>query len=323
MQMIQLARALACSLALTPLLATGALAQCVDDPLEDNESCATAAPLDDGGYYGLTVSDVDSDHYTFDLLDGDTVNASIFFSTDVADLDLWLWDAGVTPCGTGTTSGDLARSWTTSDDEDLSYTNTTGADQTLVLEVRMYSAGSSDCNAYDLELYGDPPCCFIPAFCMGDGSDGGVCPCGNESAPGAMEGCINATGAGAMLSASGSASISADTLVLQVTQAVPNEFGIFVQNLTGVSPMPFYNGLFCLAPDSHLVRHYNPSVGINPTVTDASGSGINAQALTVGDYLNDTQPGVSVGYQFWFRDNNGPCPHGANFSSGLWITWLP
>ena len=49
------------------------------------------------------------------------------------------------------------------------------------------------------------------------------CPCGNVD-PNA--GCANSTGAGAFLSSSGSASASADDLVLTVSNVPPNQFGI-------------------------------------------------------------------------------------------------
>lgn len=161
------------------------------------------------------------------------------------------------------------------------------------------------------------------AFCFGDGSDGGACPCGNAAASGSGEGCLNGTGFGALLSAGGLASVSADSAVLTVSQAVPNDFGIFVQNVSlAGGPSPFYNGLFCLSGDSHLVRHYAPPA-VQATFTDAGGVGVNAQPLTVGDYLGDTQPGVTIYYQFWGRDNTGPCGAGANFSSGVSLVWMP
>ena len=60
-----------------------------------------------------------------------------------------------------------------------------------------------------------------------------------------------------------------------------------------------------------------------PTTSDASGTGFSAQPMTLGDYLGDTQPGVTIHYQFWGRDNGGPCGSGASFSSGLSLVWQP
>src|SRR5439155_26321822 len=50
--------------------------------------------------------------------------------------------------------------------------------------------------------------------CFGDGS-GTPCPCGNLSPSGAQTGCLNSTGSGAQLNASGIPSTSNDSLVLQ------------------------------------------------------------------------------------------------------------
>ncbi len=60
-----------------------------------------------------------------------------------------------------------------------------------------------------------------------------------------------------------------------------------------------------------------------PTVTDATGAGDNAQLMTVGDYVGDTVAGATIYYQFWGRDNAGPCGNGANFSAGLAVIWVP
>ncbi len=83
-----------------------------------------------------------------------------------------------------------------------------------------------------------------------------------------------------------------------------------------------YDGRICLPIDGHLVRHYAPPA-VMPTFTDAVGSGTHAQLLSAGDFIGDTQAGVSIYYQFWFRDNTGPCGSGANFSAGRRLTWIP
>jgi len=76
-----------------------------------------------------------------------------------------------------------------------------------------------DIGAYEVTL---PP--FV-AFCFGDGS-GTPCPCGNAGVAGS--GCgNNAHTAGCELTASGTPSISNDTLTLTATRSMPSQPGIF------------------------------------------------------------------------------------------------
>ena len=55
---------------------------------------------------------------------------------------------------------------------------------------------------------------LFEVFGFGDGS-GTACPCGNNSTPASQSGCLNSTGVGGKLVATGFPSVSADTLVLQ------------------------------------------------------------------------------------------------------------
>ncbi len=83
-----------------------------------------------------------------------------------------------------------------------------------------------------------------------------------------------------------------------------------------------YDGNFCIPLNSHLIRHYSPPA-ILPTTLNSQGQGWSQQPFTQGDFLGDTQPGVTIYYQFWYRDSAGPCGSGANVSSGLSAVWQP
>ncbi len=165
---------------------------------------------------------------------------------------------------------------------------------------------------------------FVP-FCLGDGSDGVICPCSNASTIGSGEGCTHSGSVGAYITASGTPSIAADTLSLTINQAEANEFGIFVSNIATGAPVPFFDGAFCLAVDANVSRHfYDPVSGVAiPVAFDGTGAGSNSYPLSVTDYTGLTVAGATVHYQAWFRSPSGPCGNAANISSGVSVTWTP
>src|SRR5207249_3432924 len=78
-------------------------------------------------------------------------------------------------------------------------------------------------------------------FCSGDGTST-ACPCGNNGASG--HGCANSLNAnGAALGSSGTASVSADTLVLTGT-GMPDSSALYFQGTTQISVV-FGDGLRC------------------------------------------------------------------------------
>ena len=157
-----------------------------------------------------------------------------------------------------------------------------------------------------------PPTVGTP-YCFGDGS-GSPCPCFNEA--GAGEGCQNDTGNGAILSASGSASIAADDLVLSATNLTSGP-GLFFQGNNAVNSgngNSFGDGLRC--------------AGFNVVRLEVQFANA-ANGFTADSTISiSSRGGVSVGdtkrYQFWYRDANGsPCNSGFNLTNGYEITWGP
>jgi hypothetical protein len=149
------------------------------------------------------------------------------------------------------------------------------------------------------------------AFCFGDGN-GTACPCGNTSAAG--EGCANDTGSGAILSASGSASIAADDLVLEASQLTPGP-GLFFQGNNQINSgngNTFGDGIRCAG--GQVVRL---------EVRFAN----NANGFTADSTISvATKGGVSIGdtkrYQFWYRDvGTSPCSNLFNLTNGYAVTW--
>lgn len=148
-------------------------------------------------------------------------------------------------------------------------------------------------------------------FCFGVG-----CPCGNDD-PSA--GCINSTGVGGLLTATGSASISASDLDIAGTQLPRNAVCLLVSGRPANFPIPFKDGLRCVTGDiRRLQTHLN--------------SGHRGEVLfadVIGDYASQgffLQPGETRAFQIWSRDSppgQTPCGAGANTTNGYVITFTP
>jgi len=149
-------------------------------------------------------------------------------------------------------------------------------------------------------------------LCFGDGTDV-VCPCGNNGAPG--EGCANSTGSGSLLTITGSASVSANDMVLTSTGSPANKPGVFFQGdalENGGMGVPFGDGVRCIG--GTLQR-------FGVVFTDASGGATVNYSSIPG---NAAAPGDTLYYQWWHRDpNNGPCSGGFNVSNAGRVVWLP
>jgi hypothetical protein len=125
----------------------------------------------------------------------------------------------------------------------------------------------------------------------------------------------NSATAGALMGASGSASILANTFTLGVTGAVPSTFGLFFY-AAQQGLMPLGNGNLCLA---------GPLFRLNPA-TAASATGSNSRLLdfTQGNPsggAGQILAGSTWNFQYWYRDVAGG---GAqfNFSDGLSATFV-
>jgi hypothetical protein len=152
----------------------------------------------------------------------------------------------------------------------------------------------------------------VKAYCNGTGSqNGGVdCPCSNN-APTGPSGCVNSSGSGASLTATGSPSVSNDTLVLTATGIPSNHVGYFLFSQSSTGGTVFGDGVRCLGPFQrvHKVDHSSgsdvfPAPGSPPISTQL---GITAGELTF--------------FQVIYRDGAGPCHSGSNATNALSILW--
>ncbi|QDV07970.1 hypothetical protein Poly30_35060 [Planctomycetes bacterium Poly30] len=267
------------------------------DGLESNTDCATAAPLVDGTYTGLNVSDADQDYYAVTLADGATLDASILFLNANADIDLYLWDPAV-GCDTnvvGTGGPWLVRGFSATDDETISYTNMTGATQCLIMEVDVFSTG--DCNRYDLVLSG-----------TGDGGVGAKYCLANP----------NSTGVPASLSGSGSADLIANDLVLTTTDLPANAFGFVIASLDrGFVPLAGMGaGNLCLGGD--IGRGVGGQI-YNSGATGTITANVDWTALPTPTGTVAAISGDTWNFQTWSRDSVMGIAT-SNLSNGLAVT---
>ena len=152
------------------------------------------------------------------------------------------------------------------------------------------------------------------------------CPCSNPPS-GPTRGCDNssATG-GATLAASGTTSLSADTLVFTTSGQKPTALSIVLQGRGFVTDgVAFGQGIRCVG--GLLKRLYSKSaVGGSVTAPDfgAGDLSVSAQSAAKGDVI---QPGQPRWYIVYYRDNTvlGGCAPTANFNATQTgqVSWAP
>jgi hypothetical protein len=151
------------------------------------------------------------------------------------------------------------------------------------------------------------------AYCFGVG-----CPCGNDDATGG--GCVNSSGSGALLTATGTASVAAEDLNFHGTR-MPVSAVTIVITAPDQQALPFKDGKLCVAGQlTRLFKHNN---------TGQTGT-IDFQDVLASFKLN-AQPklfaaGEVANFQLWFRDAPGsvsPCGGKSNLTNGYQITFTP
>jgi hypothetical protein len=151
-------------------------------------------------------------------------------------------------------------------------------------------------------------------YCPGDGS-GTACPCGNSSPAGQGRGCLSSLGTGGLLGATGTASVSADTVALQGS-GMPDSSALYFQGTAkqnGGAGAVFGDGLRCVG--GTIVR-----LGLK------TNSGGASQYPVGADPHVSVKGGVSAGntreYQVWYRNAASFCtPSTFNLTNGFEIAW--
>src|SRR5688572_8747700 len=145
-----------------PIVVTVGLAsaQCTtDDAFEDNDLCTTATHLGDGVYGTLWLHRFDPDFFRMCVAPGATLRTECHFADNILALQARLTD-GCTGQAIGNlhVNVDLVR-WT--------YTNNTGVDQQVTLEVYHHTTiVLLPCGTYDLVIIGSGGCATVgTVFC--------------------------------------------------------------------------------------------------------------------------------------------------------------
>lgn len=150
---------------------------------------------------------------------------------------------------------------------------------------------------------------------------GSSCPCGNDDL---TAGCANHGDdgnhtTGASLTTSGTADVGLDDLTLTVAGIVPNQFGlIFLGELN--TSVTTGDGIRCVGAGPNGLWRF--------PVQQADGSGSFQLTGVVAASQNFGATGwIDAGetwsFQGWFRDPNGPCGGGSNFTNAMTVTFEP
>ncbi len=173
------------------------------------------------------------------------------------------------------------------------------------------------CNGMQLRRLGE-----FTSSCFGDGS-GAACPCGNSGSPG--HGCENSSSTGgALLVASGTPSLSADTMFMTCSGERPTAFSIFLQGSSAVSPVNYGDGLRCVAGTLKRLYLRNAVAGVVSAPQGADPS-VSARSAALGDPIT---AGQTRTYQVFYRDPTAtfcPNPPGNtwNISNAVSTVWIP
>ncbi|MFN0007472.1 MAG: TolB family protein [Planctomycetota bacterium] len=180
----------------------------------------------------------------------------------------------------------------------------------------------------DVFLHDDGNASAFETFCPGDGTVA-HCPCSNSGMPG--RGCENSAGTGgALLTVTGVASLSADTVQFTSSGEAPTAFSlvqpkglsILLQGSGVIAPIAYGDGLRCAGGE--LKRLYTKisvdGAFVAPVAGDLSISARSAQ-LSDPIPLGSTRP-----YQVYYRDGTAgfcPGPSGGSFnmSNGFLVAW--
>jgi Tol biopolymer transport system component len=164
---------------------------------------------------------------------------------------------------------------------------------------------------YDIFVHQDPP--TFAAFCAGDGTSG-ACPCLNNGSAG--NGCANSSFAsGANLTATGTPSVSADSVILNASQ-MTGSVALFYQGGSQLPPAVIDDGLGCVG---------GPIIRLGAKAAAGTSSFPQAGDPSVSVRGSIPPAGGTFYYQCIYRNAAAAfCPIATtNRTNGVKITWAP
>lgn len=196
------------------------------------------------------------------------------------------------------------------------FTNAGSTPRHVIVELAVAPAHFQWLHNVSISLNRTPGAPFT-TFCLGNDVTFTtvVCPCDNFSASSYAEGCLNSTGRGARLSATGSPSVAADDLVLHA-EGLPLGAPIIVVgvatsgSMTNAAVRTFMDGRLCLG------------LGAQPLLSGRSDAAGSWSAPTpLAGRLGMPAFGDRIYLQAWYRDAHGPCGAGSNLTNGVRVDW--
>jgi len=186
---------------------------------------------------------------------------------------------------------------------------------------RYGNTGASVTNVYTSNQGGTSP---MVSYCDPGAAGVLVCPCGNPPS-GSDRGCNNsANTGGAQLTASGTASISADTVIFATTGEKPTATSVVLQGSTSnAAGLVFGQGVRCVAGSLKRLYVHN-AVGGSISAPVGGDLSVSVRSAALGDPLS---AGTTRYYAVYYRDPSvlGGCPAANTFNltqSGS-IQWQP
>ena len=132
-------------------------------------------------------------------------------------------------------------------------------------------------------------------------------------------GCLNSTGLGGTISASGTSSHAADDLILTATQLPANTPVIWIAAIASQRTV-LNDGLLCLAPGGLKIIRTLTTASSDEGVTTL-GPGIVQASIDNPVAVAEIFPGSTWNFQAFYRDTSSTCGGMSNLTNAIQVTF--